>query len=107
MKFVLCKAGQQLREQFDDSYPDRNRVSDGWIGDTRHIGEVYISENNKGKVDTVFRKFKLTARAAIMQFGEKNVSKTTRGIALKDPYEEISLVSISLPQKIWQNSLYD
>jgi len=38
MKFVLCKAGQQLREQFDDSYPDRNRVSDGWIGDTRHIG---------------------------------------------------------------------
>ncbi len=52
---------------------------------TRHIGEVYISENNKGKVDTVFRKFKLTARAAIMQFGEKNVSKTTRGIALKDP----------------------
>lgn len=29
----LCKAGQQLREQFDDSYPDRNRVSDGWVGD--------------------------------------------------------------------------
>lgn len=36
MKPVLCKAGQQLREQFDDSYPDRDRRSDGWIGDTRH-----------------------------------------------------------------------
>jgi len=36
MKYVLCKAGQQLREQFDDSYPDRDRRSDGWIGDTRH-----------------------------------------------------------------------
>jgi hypothetical protein len=35
MKPVLCKAGQQLREQFDDSY-DRDRRSDGWIGDTRH-----------------------------------------------------------------------
>ena len=32
----LCKAGKQLREQFDDCYPDRERTSDGWIGDTRH-----------------------------------------------------------------------
>jgi hypothetical protein len=36
MKPILCKAGQQLREQFDDSFPDRDRTSDGWIGDTRH-----------------------------------------------------------------------
>lgn len=32
----LCKAGQQLRLQVDDSFPDRDRTSDGWIGDTRH-----------------------------------------------------------------------
>jgi hypothetical protein len=32
----LCKAGQQLRLQVDDSYLDRDRTSDGWIGDTRH-----------------------------------------------------------------------
>lgn len=32
----LCKAGQQLREQFDDTFADRDRRSDGWIGDTRH-----------------------------------------------------------------------
>ncbi len=36
MKPILCKAGQQLREQFDDSFPDRDRRSDGWIGDARH-----------------------------------------------------------------------
>jgi hypothetical protein len=36
MKPKLCKAGQQLREQFDDSFADRDRSSDGWIGDLRH-----------------------------------------------------------------------
>lgn len=36
MKPILCKAGQQLREQFDDSFPSRLRDSDGWLGDSRH-----------------------------------------------------------------------
>ena len=40
MKPILCKAGQQLREQVDDSYPDRDRRSDGWIGDVRHSARV-------------------------------------------------------------------
>jgi hypothetical protein len=35
-KPILCKAGQQLREQFDETFADRDRRSDGWIGDLRH-----------------------------------------------------------------------
>jgi hypothetical protein len=35
----LCKAGQQLRLQVDDSYPDRDRNSDGWVADSRHIAQ--------------------------------------------------------------------
>lgn len=40
----LCKAGQQLREQLDDDYPNRSRNSDGWIGDSRH--SVRKSDHN-------------------------------------------------------------
>jgi hypothetical protein len=36
MKSRLSKAAIQLREQIDDAFPDRDRTSDGWIGDTRH-----------------------------------------------------------------------
>jgi hypothetical protein len=32
----LSHAAIQLREQIDDTFPDRDRSSDGWIGDTRH-----------------------------------------------------------------------
>ena len=66
---------------------------------TRHIGEIYISENNKGRIDTVFRKFKISARAAIQQFGEKNVSNTLRGVAMKDPYEEVTILHVVYPRE--------
>ena len=33
----LSKAATQLREQIDDSFPERDRASDGWIADTRHM----------------------------------------------------------------------
>jgi hypothetical protein len=37
MKPRLSKAASQLREQVDDSFPDRSRLSDGWIADARHL----------------------------------------------------------------------
>ena len=44
MQPKLCKAGQQLRLQVDDTYPDRDRTSDGWIGDARH--QASVSDHN-------------------------------------------------------------
>ena len=32
----LSKAAVQLREQFDDAFSDRDKTSDGWVGDSRH-----------------------------------------------------------------------
>ena len=53
MKPRLCKAGQQLREQFDDSFPDRDRRSDGWIGDLRHSSRP--SDHNPDPANGVVR----------------------------------------------------
>ena len=36
MRPRLSKSGIQLREQIDDCFPDRDRASDGWIGDSKH-----------------------------------------------------------------------
>jgi hypothetical protein len=52
MKPKLCKAGQQLREQFDDTY-DRDRRSDGWIGDLRHSSRP--SDHNPDKQTGIVR----------------------------------------------------
>jgi hypothetical protein len=65
---------------------------------TRHIGEIYISENNKGKIDTIFRKFKISARSAITQFGANNVSSKLLTIANKNPFEEIELLHVVYPR---------
>jgi len=65
---------------------------------TRHIGEIYISENNKGKIDTIFRKFKISAKAAITQFGESNVSSKLLVMAQKDPYEEVEILHVVYPR---------
>ena len=63
---------------------------------TRHINEMYIAENEKGKIDTVFRKFKLSARAAIQKFG--NVSPNIATTAKKDPYEEVEILHAVYPR---------
>ena len=55
MKPLLCKAGQQLREQIDDSFPDRDRRSDGWIGDLKHASRGSKSDHNPDSSNGIVR----------------------------------------------------
>ncbi len=64
---------------------------------TRHINEIYVAENDKGRVDTVYRLFKMSVRAAFQQFGE-TISVDTKGLMTKDPYEEISILHAVYPR---------
>lgn len=50
-------------------------IKDGKISfSARHPNECFIAEDVYGRVDTVFRKFKLTARQALQKFPESNLS---------------------------------
>ena len=52
----LCKAGQQLREQVDDAWPNRIRVApEGWLGDARHAARR--SDHNPDAASGIVRAY--------------------------------------------------
>tara|TARA_R110000737_G_scaffold177458_1_gene202128 strand:- start:1339 stop:2958 length:1620 start_codon:yes stop_codon:yes gene_type:complete len=59
---------------------------------TRHISECYLSEDENGRVDTVYRKFKMPARAAVARFGESAVPQRVAKMLQKNPYEEVTFI---------------
>lgn len=65
----------------------------------RHIAEICISEDAEGRVDTVFRKFKMTARAAMMRFGEADVPMAILKDAQSDPFKEHEIIHVVMPRE--------
>ena len=64
---------------------------------TKHIAEIFIAEDDKGRIDTVYRKFNLSARGAVQKFGDK-VSPDIMAMSKKDPYQEIELIHALYPR---------
>ena len=48
----LCKGGEKLRAQIDARWPNRDRRSDGWIGDKAHADRV--SQHNPDSEGIVY-----------------------------------------------------
>jgi hypothetical protein len=67
----------------------------------RHIKEIYIQENKKGFVDCLYRRFKMTAEAAVDKFGIDNVSRETQNIFRKSPFDDLELVHVVKPRSIY------
>ena len=67
----------------------------------RHIKEIYITENQKGFVDTIYRKFKLTAKAALERFGKENVSRDILTKFQKTPFDDVEIVHVVKPRNIF------
>ena len=64
----------------------------------RHIKEIYIQENKKGFVDTLYRRFKMPAQAAADKFGIDNVSKNIINLLKKNPFDDVDLVHVIKPR---------
>jgi len=66
---------------------------------TRHLSEIYILENSFGKVDTVFRKFKLTPRQAAQQWGASQLSEKTVELLENSPDVKLEFLHIVMPRE--------
>ncbi len=62
-----------------------------------HPREIFISEDRFGNVDTVFRKFFLTARAAVQKFGKENLSRNIVDNAEKHPEKKHEFIHAVQP----------
>ena len=74
---------------------------------TRHIKELYIQENDKGFIDTVYRRFEIPVHAAVEKFGLENLSLETGKLFKKEPFEKIELVHVARPRTIYNENKLD
>jgi len=65
---------------------------------TRHISEYYVSEDQYGMVNTVFRMYKSTAAQAVERFGFDNVGNFIQKTFEKKPDEEVEILHAVLPR---------
>lgn len=74
-----------------------------------HLAEVFFCENHQGVIDTVFRKFPLTARQALMQFGEDNpaLPDTIKKGMDKNPEQEFWFLHHVCPREDYDSERMD
>jgi len=66
---------------------------------TRHVSEFYVAEDQFGIVDTVFRKYELSARQAVQRFGIDNVGTFIQRTFKTKPDEEVTILHAVMPRK--------
>jgi hypothetical protein len=83
--------------QFDVKTKDAQ--FDGFNFRACHLAEVVIAESEDGRIDTVFRKLKLTARQAYQKFGDDAGEKTLKALEA-DPDKVFEYVQAVFPREL-------
>jgi len=68
---------------------------------SRHIKELYISEDSRGMVNCIYRRFKMSAKATVDKFGLEILSKKTQDTFKKSPFDDIELVHVVKPRDMY------
>ena len=74
---------------------------------SKHIKEIYISEDAKGMVNCIYRRFKMSAKATVEKFGRDNVSLKTLNTLKKAPFDDIDLVHVVKPRNTYNPKKLD
>ena len=72
---------------------------------TLHIAEFYIQENTKGYVDTLYRKYKLTARQAVQEFGIDNGGQKITEAVKDKPDKMFNFIHAVEPLEDYERSM--
>jgi len=74
---------------------------------SRHIKEIYISEDARGMVNCIYRRFKITAKAAVEKFGLENLSRTIQNIYKNAPFDDVELCHVVKPREMYDSKKLD
>jgi len=72
---------------------------------TLHIAEFYVKENIDGYIDTVYRKYKLSARQAIQEFGAENIGEKIMQAAADKPDKMFNFIHAVEPLEDYERAL--
>jgi len=68
---------------------------------SKHIKEIYISEDANGMVNCIYRRFKMSAKATVEKFGLENVSSKVQNTFKKSQFEDIDLCHVVKPRDMY------
>ena len=63
-----------------------------------HLADIFISEDEHGRIDTVFRQFERSARQVLRMFEDGNLSEDLRKIAKEKPDTRVKLLHVVMPR---------
>ena len=84
---------------------DKGVFESGIHFNTMHIAEYYILENTSGYVDTLYRKYKLSARQAVQEFGEDNLGEKVLKAAKEKPDKMFNFIHAVEPLEDYERVL--